>query len=146
MSWYDYDKTRVVLEYRLMYKKYPSYVLCKFEEKLAWEGEVTLIPEGIDAEPMKVRLVYPEGYPVRPPKVYPLYPELPKELWGHEWHRWEGGYICHVQPKLWNVRYTAVDVIEKIHVWYFNYLAYVNKLIPKMPDEGIADISKNVGD
>lgn len=82
MNWYEFDKNRVVLEYQKMQSKYPNFIICKYEGKLAWEGEVNLIPEGIEAVPLKVRLIYPDGFPIIPPKVYPLEPELPKEMWG----------------------------------------------------------------
>ena len=145
MNWYEFDKNRVVLEYQKMQSKYPNFIICKYEGKLAWEGEVNLIPEGIEAVPLKVRLIYPDGFPIIPPKVYPLEPELPKEMWGHKWHRWEDGNLCYLQPKLWNVRYTTVDVVEKIEIWYFNFLAFLFKLIDKMPDEGMADVPKKGG-
>lgn len=140
MNWYEFDKNRVVLEYLKMQSKYPKFILCKYEGKLAWEGEVNLIPEGIEAMPLKVRLIYTDGFPITAPKVYPLEPELPKEMWGHKWHRWEEGYLCYVQPKLWNMRYAAVDIVGKIEVWYFNFLAFSFKLIDKMPDEGMSDV------
>lgn len=140
MNWYEFDKNRVVLEYQKMQRKYPNFIFCKYEGKLAWEGEVNLIPEGVEAVPLKVRLIYPNGFPIISPKVYPLEPELPKEMWGHKWHKWEDGNLCYLQPKLWNVQYTTVDVVDKIEIWYFNFLALLFKLIDKMPDEGRADV------
>jgi len=37
-------------------------------------------------------------------------------------------------------RYTTVDVVDKIEIWYFNFVAFLFKLIDKMPDEGMADV------
>lgn len=140
MKWYEFDKSRVVLEYLEMKRKYPGFDICIYEDKLAWEGYVNLIPEGVVAVPLKVRLIYPDGYPIKPPNVYPIEPELPDDFWGHEWHRWQDGKLCYIQPKLWNMQYPAVDIVEKIEIWYFNFLAYEFKLIDKMPDVGIANI------
>lgn len=145
MNWYEFDKKRVVLEYQKMQRKYPKFTLCKYEGKLAWEGEVDLIPESVNGIPLKVRLIYPDGFPIRPPKVYPIEPDLPKELWGHKWHRWEDGNICYVSPTLWDMRFTAVEVVEKIEIWYFNFWAFISGLIDKMPDKGIADVSTKGG-
>lgn len=142
MNWYELDKERLVLEYVSMQRKYPKFILCKYEDKLAWEGEVNLIPDSIETVPLKVRLIYPDGYPIQLPEVYPIDPVIPEELLGHKWHRWYDGKLCFGRPELWNVRYTAVDVIVKIEIWYFNYLAFKYGLIDKMPDEGIANIPK----
>jgi len=35
-----------------------------------------------------------------------------------------------------------VEVIEKIEMWYFNYLAFKHGMIDSMPDVGWAEIPK----
>ncbi|MEW6663005.1 MAG: hypothetical protein ACOY9Y_01150 [Bacillota bacterium] len=140
MKWYEIDKPRVVWEYEKIRSKYPSFKLNKYEQKLAWEGEVNVIPAGLQEPPLQIRVICPEGYPVRPPDVFPISPEIPKEMWGHKWHRWEVGKLCFVNPSDWCVGYNIAEVIEKIEMWYFNFLAFKNGLIDKMPDVGWANV------
>lgn len=140
MYWYEFDKSRVVLECQKMQDKFPKFILSKYERKLAWEGEVNAIPEGVEAVPLRIRLIYSDAFPIVPPKVYPIEPELPKDDWGHQWHRWQAGNLCYIEPTLWHMNYTAVDIIEKIEIWYFNFLAYKFGKIDMMPDTGMANI------
>lgn len=141
MEWYEIDKKRVVMEYIQVKIKYPMFQLYIREKKLIWEGEVNLIPQSIKSPPLKVRIVYPEGYPAVAPYVEPIEPHIPEAFCGHEWHRWYDGEICYLKPIYWIINYEVVDVISKVEIWYYNYLAYKNNLIDKMPDVGIADIS-----
>jgi len=138
MKWHELDKTRLVLEFERIKKFYPSFQICKDEDNIAWEGAVSLIPEGINEPPLRIRIILGEGFPVVAPKIKPISPEIPEEVWGHQWHRWEDGYLCYVKPHLWKVVYHITDIIEKAEMWYFNYLAYKHKLVDKMPDSGFA--------
>ena len=137
-SWYEGDRRRLVDEYRLVCASYPTYELQLAEGRLAWEGETSDIPPGLEAPPLRFRVEYPTGFPVAAIRVQPLSPQLPPEEWGHKWHRWEDGRVCIVKPDRWDISYTARDVIEKVIDWYFNYLAYKHGLIDEMPDVGRA--------
>lgn len=139
-SWFEADPNRVVHEYELVHDAYPGFELKFVEGLLAWEGEASDRPPSIDAPPLRFRVEYPAGFPVAALKVFPISPALPSDEWGHEWHRWKDGRVCIVKPNLWDISYTARDVIEKVFDWYFNYLAYKHGLIPKMPDAGRAKL------
>jgi hypothetical protein len=139
-TWFESDRNRVVREYRLVNSAYPDFELKFAEGSLVWEGQTTEYPASVDAPPLRFRVEYPNGFPVAAIRVFPISPALPPEEWGHEWHRWEDGRVCIVKPNVWDISYTARDVIEKVADWYFNYLAYKNGLIPKMPDVGRARI------
>ncbi|MDW7669381.1 MAG: hypothetical protein SCJ93_11200 [Bacillota bacterium] len=141
MEWYQLDKSRIVLEYLRVTKSYPDFKLIKIDKNIAWEGKVNDIPEGLTEPPLKIRLIYPDSYPAAPLKVQPIEPEFPDDLWGHDWHRWKEGYLCYIRPKSWEITYTAADVIDKIRIWYFNFLAYKSKMVEKMPDIGKAEIN-----
>lgn len=145
MKWYEADKKRLVLEYEKVKSKYPQFKLGIYEGCLAWEGEIHFDSEDKDFIPLKVRIIYDDSYPISPPKVFPIEPKIPDNLWGHEWHRWEEGNICYVNPKNWSINYYTVDVISKVQTWYINFLLYAFKKIDKMPDVGIATISDKGG-
>ena len=128
-------------EYRAVKAAYPDFVLQLVDGCLAWEGEVADIPAGIQAPPLRIRMVYPAGFPVAAIQVIPLSPELPPEHWGHAWHRWQDGRLCIVEPARWDVSYTACDVIEKAADWYYNYLAVQHGLAKAMPEVGRVALS-----
>lgn len=140
-SWFEADRNRVVLEYGFVHSSYPDFELKLVEGLLAWEGQITEHPQSVEAPPLRFRVEYPSGFPVAAIRVFPISPELPSDEWGHEWHRWADGRVCIVKPSLWDISYTARDVIEKVADWYFNYLAYKNRLISKMPDTGRAQVA-----
>lgn len=135
-SWFEADPRRVVTEYRAVRASYPGFRLGISDGCLAWEGEIADIPAGIQAPPLRIRVVYPAGFPVAAIQVVPLSPDLPAEHWGHSWHRWPGGQLCIVQPSRWDISYTALDVIGKASDWYYNYLAVQHGLAETMPDVG----------
>ena len=137
-TWFEADRGRLVKEYRLVRGAYPDFSLRPFDGRLAWEGETSDIPPGVEAEPLRFRVEYPFGFPVAAIRVMPISPEFPPEEWGHKWHRWEDGRICIVHPDRWDISYTARDVIEKVVDWYLNYLAFKHGLITEMPDVGRA--------
>jgi hypothetical protein len=138
--WFDADHARLVREYDLVRVAYPAFQLRMNDGLLVWEGQTVESPPSVDAPPLVFRVEYPSGFPVTAIKVFPLSPQLPAEEWGHEWHRWPDGRVCIVKPRLWDISYSARDVIAKVSDWYFNYLAYKHKLISKMPDVGRAVI------
>jgi len=139
-SWFAADRNRLVHEYRLVHSAYPDLELKFVDGLLTWEGETAERPTSVAAPPLRFRVEYPTGFPVAAIKVFPISPALPPDEWGHEWHRWEDGRVCIVKPNLWDISYTAYDVIEKVANWYFNYLAYKHGLITKMPDTGRAKL------
>jgi len=139
-SWFEGDRSRLVQEYSLVHSAYPDFELKFAEGLLTWEGQTTESPPSINAPPLRFRVEYPHGFPIAAIRVFPISPELPPEEWGHEWHRWEDGRVCIVKPSRWDISYSARDVIEKVADWYFNYLAYKNGLISKMPDAGRAKL------
>jgi len=140
-TWFEADRRRLVSEFRLVRGAHPTFPLRLADGQLAWECETSDIPEGVEAEPLRYRVEYPAGFPAAAIRVMPVSPALPPEDWGHEWHRWEDGRVCIVHPDRWNVSYTALDVIEKVSDWYFNYLALKHGLIEEMPDVGRAVIT-----
>jgi hypothetical protein len=142
-AWFQADRKRVVDEYRLVQDSYPAFTLTMVDGRLAWEGETSDIPPGVEAEPLRFRIEYPTGFPAAAIRVMPLSPELPAEEWGHKWHRWGDGRICIVHPDKWDFSYTARDTIEKVIDWYFNYLAFRHGLIGEMPDVGRAVLALN---
>ena len=137
-SWFEGDRARLVRECRLVREAHPDFELRLEEGRLFWEGESADIPPGLEAPPLHFRVEYPTGFPVAAIRVVPISPELPAEEWGHEWHRWEDGRVCIVRPDQWDISYTAIDVIEKVVDWYFNYLAFKHGLVSNMPDVGRA--------
>ena len=140
ISWFEMDHLRVVLEYKEVMGAHGNFVLSIIDGCLAWEGEFEEIPAGIQAPPLRVRVVYPQGFPVAPIKVIPLSPGLPANFVGHTWHRWSDGSLCMGKPDQWDMGFTARDVMDKAADWYFNYQALVHGLIDKMPDVGRAQI------
>jgi len=137
-TWFESDRNRVIREYELVRLGYPDFELKFVEGLLVWEGQTTESPRSVNAPPLRFRVEYPNGFPVAAIRVSPISPAIPAGEWGHEWHRWEDGRICIVKPILWDISYTARDVIEKVTDWYFNYLAYKNGLISEMPNAGRA--------
>jgi hypothetical protein len=135
-TWFEADPTRVVTEYRAIQAVYPSFELGIFDDCLVWEGEIADFPAHIEAPPLRILLTYPAGFPVAAIRVTPLSPDLRVEHWGHSWHRWPSGQLCIVEPKRWDIAYTALDVIEKAADWYYNYLAVQHGLAEAMPDVG----------
>ena len=121
-----------------MHSAYPDFEMKIVNGLLVWEGQTTARPPSVEAPPLRFRVEYPTGFPVAAIKVFPISPDLPSDEWGHQWHRWEDGRVCIVKPNLWDISYTARDVIEKVADWYFNYLAYKNGLISQMPERGRA--------
>ncbi len=138
MKWYEVDKKRLVIEYERVKRKYPQFNLLYFENGLAWEGTIYLDSDDNEYVPLKIRIIYDVTYPVKAPKVFPIEPEIPEELWGHEWHKWKEGNICYINPKKWNINYYTVDIIEKIEMWYRNFLLLLFGKIKEMPDIGFA--------
>ncbi len=143
LRWFEVDRPRVVLEHTRMCQAFPGFVLGLDDGRLAWEGEIDECPPGVEATPLRVRLVYPPAYPIRPPRIMPLGPALPEEHWGHEWHRHHDGGICIVEPARWEPAFTAVEALVKASDWYFNYLAHTHGLIAAMPDVGRAILASN---
>lgn len=141
-SWFEADRERLVSEYRLVRGSHPSFELSLVEGRIAWEGETSDLPPGVEAEPLRFRFEYPAGFPAAAIRVTPISPKLPPEEWGHKWHRWGDGRVCIVHPDQWDISYTARDVIDKVADWYFNYLAYKNGLIGEMPDVGRAVLAR----
>lgn len=139
--WFNADPLRLVREYELVHSAYPEFQLGMKDGLLMWEGQTSAIPPRVDSPPLIFRVEYPSGFPIAAIKVFPLSPALPPEEWGHDWHRWQDGRVCIVKPRLWDISYTARDVIAKVGDWYFNYLAYKHKLIAEMPNVGRAVIA-----
>lgn len=139
--WFNTDPIRLVREYELVHSAYPEFQLSMKDGLLVWEGQTSDTPPGVDSPPLFFRVEYPSGFPIAAIKVCPLSPQLPPEEWGHSWHRWPDGRVCIVKPRLWDISYSARDVIAKVGDWFFNYLAYKHKLIAKMPDVGRAVIA-----
>jgi len=144
-TWFEADKQRVVREVREVKEAYPRFILSIEDECLVWEGELPDVPPGVQAPPLRVRLIYPQGFPIAPIKVFPLSPDLPPELVGHAWHRWSDGSLCMGRPEEWDIRFTAREVIDKAADWYFNYQAMQYGLIDEMPDVGRAQIAPGRG-
>ncbi len=140
MYWFEADKRRFVLEYIKVNNKYPDFILNIEDDEVIYKGEVNLLPQGVTAPPLEIQIICKDSYPVTEPKIYPLCPNIPKECYGHNWHRWKDGKICFIHPKMWTINYFLVEAIEKVEIWYFNFLAYVNNLIEDMPDEGLANV------
>lgn len=140
-TWFEADPARLVREYDLVRAAFPEFELSRSEGIITWNGQTGELPAGVDAVPLKFTVEYPSGFPIAAIKVRPISPELPAVEWGHEWHRWSDGRVCIVKPRLWDISYTAADVIEKVADWYFNYLAYKHGLITKMPDAGRASLT-----
>lgn len=140
-TWFDADPGRLVHEYDLVRAAHPGFELKLADQLLSWEGQTADMPALIEAAPLRFTVEYPNGFPIAAIKVRPISPIIPSEDWGHEWHRWKDGRICIVHPRLWDIAYTAAHVIEKVADWYFNYLAYKNGLIIKMPDVGRARLT-----
>lgn len=140
-TWFEADRRRLVSEFRLVRGTHPAFPLGLADGQLAWECETSDVPDGVEAEPLRFRVEYPAGFPAAAIRVMPISPALPPENWGHKWHRWEDGRVCIVHLDRWDVSYTALDVIEKVSDWYFNYLALKHDLIKEMPDVGRAVIT-----
>jgi len=134
MKWYEINHKRFVLEYIKIKNKYPDFLLHKINDDLVWDGEVKFF----NNMPLKIRIVLEDSYPVVAPKIFPIDSNIPKEQWGHEWHKWEEGNICYVNPKDWSQKYYLVEIIDKVKVWNFNFFCYKNELVPQMPDVGLA--------
>jgi hypothetical protein len=143
MTWYELDHARLVLEHLRVSQKFPQFVLKRSESRgLYWTGELSLTVGDITPEPLQIRLEYPRSFPAELPKVYVIKPELPPEEVGHQWHRWAAwGTICYLKPKDWQLGTTADEIIEKSADWYFNYVAFKNGLIDKLPEIGRAALS-----
>lgn len=144
MTWFEFDKARLVLECARVKRKYPDFTLKRDGQELYWEGWITVLLRGVQAEPLHLKVTYPEGFPAVLPSVESLSPKLdPKEV-GHSWHRWPDGSICFVRPPDWNISSTADEVITKAADWYFNYVAVKRGLVSKMPDFGRADVQTDI--
>lgn len=143
MTWYELDRARLVLEYLRVSQKYPQFTLRRGEsDSLYWTGDLSLSVGNLTPDPLELRLEYPDSFPAEYPKVYVVKPELPAEEIGHDWHRWGAwGTICYVKPKEWQLGTTADEIIAKSEDWYFNYVAFKNGLIDKMPDIGRATLT-----
>ena len=141
-SWFEADHVRLVQEVRAVQTEYPNFTLSLSDGLLVWEGQVTTPwPDGEGQNhpfPLRIRLIYPNGFPAAAIKVIPLSPDLSLHLWGHKWHRWDDGSLCLGHPNLWDISYTARDVIEKATEWWFNFLAFLFDHVDKMPDVGLA--------
>jgi len=134
-TWYEVTPERLVLEYIRVRKKYSNAVLKKSGTSLGWVIEIDPPPFG-NPVPLRVEIIYTEAFPAQPPNAKILSPDLPKDF-GHTWHRWFGnGNICYVKPRFWAMSSTADEIIEKLHDWYFNFVAKSAGLVDKMPDVG----------
>jgi hypothetical protein len=140
MTWYEFDRARLVLEYFRVSTKYPQFVLARCSKGiLSWRGELRLTVACLSPEPLELRVEYPQSFPAEPPKVHVIQPTLSQEEIGHDWHRWGAwGTICYVKPAEWQIGTTTDEIIAKSEDWYFNYVAFKNGLIDKMPDMGRA--------
>lgn len=152
-SWFEADHRRLVEEVRAVRREFENFELELVDGQLQWEGEVFApwpqeVAEGKDGQPfpLRLKLIYPSGFPVAPIKVLPLSPHLPTRLWGHEWHRWSDGSLCLGRPELWDITYSARDVLEKSAEWWFNFLSYLFDHVEEMPDVGRAVFAARNGD
>src|SRR3712207_5742099 len=62
-SWFEAHRERLVSEYRLARGAHPAVELKLVESRIAWEGETSDIPPGVEAEPLRFRVEYPAGFP-----------------------------------------------------------------------------------
>ena len=140
MDWWELSPARLVLEHTKVNAAYPTFKLKKVSGRLRWYGAVNQIPPGIIAPPLTFWLIYPGTYPTRPPWVEIISPDLPANYVGHDWHRFIDGDICYIEPRRWLLVTTADEIIHKVEIWYFNFLAKQYGLIEHMPDTGLASI------
>src|SRR5690242_7077756 len=134
MTWYEFDKQRLVDEYAAMQSCAPHYRLRRRRHtELLWEGEIRVEVAGVTPEPLIVRIVYPQSFPAWPPTVEIVSPILPPEEVGHNWHRWAAGNVCFIRPRDWDISTTAEQIANKVADWYFNYVAVKHGLVNRMP-------------
>jgi hypothetical protein len=120
--WYERDRSRLVLEMRVMQTRFPNFILKKEEdEHLMWAG--TLTPTTTSYQ---IALIYPHSFPDQPPKIFPVDPEIvifKDPRIGLLQHQYSDTSLClfHPNDRFFETNTTAATFIAKASTWLAAY-------------------------